>query len=123
MDAATRAVRLNPMRLLFICTQNLLRSPTAERIFSGRPGLDVASAGMAQDAMKLVSAEAIEWAEMIFVMEEWHRELLRRQFRRHLRDKQLICLGIPDRYQYMDPQLVELLELKVAPYLSKGVKV
>lgn len=123
MDAATRAVRLNPMRLLFICTQNLLRSPTAERIFSGRPGLDVASAGMAQDAMKVVSAEAIEWAEMIFVMEEWHRELLRRQFRRHLERKRLICLGIPDRYQYMDPQLVELLELKVAPYLSKGVKV
>lgn len=123
MDAATRAVRLNEMRLLFICTQNLLRSPTAERIFSARPGLEVASAGMAPDAVKLVSGEAIEWAEMIFVMEEWHQELLQRRFRRHLEQKHLVCLGIPDRYEYMDPQLVELLELRVAPYLSKGVKV
>ena len=109
------------MRLLFICTQNLLRSPTAERIFSARPEHEVASAGMAPDAVKLVSADVIEWAEMIFVMEDWHQELLQRRFGRHLEQKHLICLGIPDRYEYMDTELVELLQRKVTPYLSKGV--
>jgi len=119
MDAATGVVRLSAMRLLFVCTQNLLRSPTAERIFSGRPGLEVASAGIAPDAVKLVSADAIQWADTIFVMEEWHRELLQRRFRRHLGQKQLICLGIPDRYEYMDAELVERLEAEVTPHLMR----
>lgn len=120
MDAAPRTVWLIPVRVLFICSQNRLRSPTAERIFSARPGLQVASAGTEQSAVKVVSAETIGWADMIFVMEDWHRDLLDRQFRRHVERKRVVCLGIPDRYEYMDPELVQLLELKVAPYLSKG---
>ena len=66
--------------------------------------------------MKVVSAEAIEWADMIFVMEDGHRDVLDRQFRRHVEHKRVVCLGIPDRYEYMDPELVALLELKVTPY-------
>jgi len=119
MDAAPRTVRLTPVRVLFICSQNRLRSPTAERMFSGRAGLEVASAGMEQSAVNVVSAEAIERADMIFVMEDWHRDLLDRQFRRHVEHKRVVCLGIPDRFPYMDPELVELLELRLAPYLSR----
>jgi predicted protein tyrosine phosphatase len=37
-------------RVLFICSQNELRSPTAERVFSGRRDLEVASAGLNHDA-------------------------------------------------------------------------
>lgn len=122
MDAAPRAVRLTLVRVLFICSQNRLRSPTAERMFSGRAGLEVASAGMEQSAVNVVSAEAIERADMIFVMEDWHRDELERRFRHVLEDKRVVCLGIPDRYPYMDPELVELLERKLAPYLSTGAK-
>ena len=108
--------------MLFLCSQNRLRSPTAERLFSGRSGIEAASAGMDPDAVKVVSAEAIQWADVIFVMEDWHRDLLERRFKRHVEHKRVVCLGIPDRYPYMDPELVELLEMKLAPYLSIGVK-
>jgi hypothetical protein len=32
--------------LLFLCARNHLRSPTAERVFAGRPGVETASASL-----------------------------------------------------------------------------
>ena len=103
--------------MLFICTQNLLRSPTAERIFSDRVGLEVASAGVAADAVNPVSAELVQWADLIFVMEKRHRDVLFRRFRRPLQDKRVVCLDIPDEFDFMDPVLVRLLEAKAGPLL------
>lgn len=66
--------------MLFICSQNRLRSPTAERLFSNRPGFEVASAGLNPDAETPVCSELLEWADIIFVMERTHRsESQRRQ--------------------------------------------
>lgn len=42
---------------------------------------------------------------------------LSKKFSQHLRNKRVICLAIPDKYDYMEPALVRLLEVKVAPYL------
>lgn len=103
--------------LLFICSQNKLRSPTAEAVFSGRAGIDVDSAGLNNDAVVPLSPEQVEWADLIFVMEKAHREKLNRKFKRHLNRQRVVVLGIPDNYRYMDPVLVELLETKVASYL------
>jgi len=52
--------RAGPLRVLFICSRNLKRSPTAEQIFSGRDGVETASAGLAPDADEVVSAEIFE---------------------------------------------------------------
>jgi predicted protein tyrosine phosphatase len=103
--------------VLFVCTRNLLRSPTAERIFSGREGLETASAGVAPDAVNPVSGELVQWADLIFVMEEWHQSELARRFRPHLKNKRVICLDIPDEFHFMDPVLVRLLEAKASPFL------
>ncbi len=103
--------------LLFICSQNKLRSPTAEAVFSGRAGIDVDSAGLNNDAVVPLSPEQVEWADLIFVMEKAHREKLNRKFKRHLNRQRVVVLGIPDNYRYMDSVLVELLETKVASYL------
>ena len=62
-------------RVLFICSQNRLRSPTAEQVFSNRPGFEVASAGVNPEAAALVSPELLEWADVIFVMERARRWL------------------------------------------------
>jgi predicted protein tyrosine phosphatase len=102
---------------LFICSRNRLRSPTAEAVFSGRPGLNVLSAGTAPDAEVAVSADLIEWADLIFVMEAAHRRRLNERFGSLLKDKRIVVLGIPDRCAFMDPELVRLLEQKVEPYL------
>jgi predicted protein tyrosine phosphatase len=103
-------------RVLFVCTQNRLRSPTAEQVFADRPGFEVASAGLDASAETPVSAELLEWADVIFVMEKTHRNKLSKRFRACLKNKRVICLDIPDQFGYMDPMLVCLLEAKVGPF-------
>ena len=105
-------------KLLFVCSQNRLRSPTAEQVFASRAGLEVASAGLNHGADVPLSSELIEWADLIFVMEKTHRNKLSKQFKAHLKNKRLICLDIPDEYDYMEPALVELLERKVGRILG-----
>lgn len=106
------------MKLLFICSRNRLRSPTAEAVFAEYEGLEVESAGLERDAESLVESEAIEWADIIFVMEKTHRRQLAKQFQPWLKNKRVVCLNIPDHYEYMDPALVELLKKKVLPLLG-----
>jgi predicted protein tyrosine phosphatase len=104
-------------RVLFICSRNKLRSPTAEQVFSGRPDMEVASAGLNADSEVPCTAELVEWADIIFVMEKAHRTRLAARFRRNLSHARVICLDIPDRYGFMQPELVQLLHLKVARHL------
>ncbi|WP_284620732.1 low molecular weight protein tyrosine phosphatase family protein [Aquabacterium humicola] len=110
-------------RVLFVCSQNRLRSPTAEQVFSGRPGMECASAGTNNDADNPLTSELVEWADVIFVMEKAHRNKLTAKFKRHLHNKRVICLDIPDEYEYMDPMLVQLLKVKVLrffPHVPPG---
>lgn len=103
--------------VLFVCTQNRLRSPTAEQVFADWPGIETASAGLGNGANTPVSAELLAWSDLIFVMEKAHRNRLSKRFGAHLKGKRLICLGIPDDYDFMDPALVALLRRKVTPFL------
>jgi predicted protein tyrosine phosphatase len=103
--------------VLFVCSQNKLRSPTAEQVFAGRPDIEVSSAGTNNDAENPLSQEQVEWADIIFVMERAHRAKVQKKYRSSLRNKRLICLGIPDDYAFMDPALIELLEAKVPQFL------
>ncbi|AOJ31514.1 low molecular weight protein tyrosine phosphatase family protein [Burkholderia metallica] len=104
-------------RALFICSRNRLRSPTAEAVFAAWPDVEADSAGLAPDADTRVSAEQLDWADVVFVMERAHKARLAAQFGAQLRHKKIVCLDIPDRYTYMQPELVTLLERKVGPYL------
>lgn len=103
--------------VLFVCSQNKLRSPTAEQVFASHPGIECASAGLNHDAENPLTAELLEWAEIIFVMEKAQRAKLTSRFKRYLRDQRIICLNIPDNYDYMAPDLIALLEAKVTPHL------
>ena len=104
-------------KILFICSKNKLRSPTAEIIFSEYEALETDSAGLNKGAENLLSHEALEWADIIFVMEKKHRHKLSQKFQPYLKNKKIICLDIPDKYDYMQPELVVLLNKKVFPYL------
>jgi predicted protein tyrosine phosphatase len=105
------------MHVLFICSQNRLRSPTAEQLFSSWEGVQVASAGLNNDAENPVSPELLEWAQLIFVMEKAHHNKLGKKFRPYLHGKRIVCLDIPDEYDYMDPGLIALLNAKVSRHL------
>jgi predicted protein tyrosine phosphatase len=106
-------------RILFICGKNKWRSPTAEQVFAEYPGLECASAGLSHESEVQVSVELIEWADLIFVMEKEHKSKLAAGFQSHLSGKRVICLGIKDKYQLMDPALVKLLKAKVTPHLPE----
>ena len=97
------------MRLLFVCGRNRRRSPTAEEVFGAVPGVEVCSAGVSPEADNPLTDELIEWAEIIFVMEAKQRTKLSRMFSARLKGKRVVCLGIPDNYEYMDSKLVRLL--------------
>lgn len=104
-------------RALFICSQNRLRSPTAEQVFSSWPGVETDSAGLGGDASVPLSPEQIAWATIVFVMEKAHRRRLGERFRAHLNGKKVVCLDIPDNYSYMQPELVAILEAKAGKFL------
>ena len=105
------------LNVLFICSQNRLRSPTAERYFADWPGVKTASAGISNDAYIPVSLELLQWAELIVVMEPIHRNKLMARFGSKLADKRVVCLDISDAYQYMEPALIKLLDERVRQYL------
>lgn len=104
--------------ILFICGANKLRSPTAEQVFSRYPNIETDSAGLNAEADQRVSPEQIEWADIIFVMEKSHRVKLAKQFQKHLNGKRVISLDIPDKFTFMQAELVVLLERKVGPLLK-----
>jgi predicted protein tyrosine phosphatase len=104
-------------RILFLCSRNRLRSPTAERVFADYPGIEATSAGLAPDAEERLTPEHLDGVDLIFVMEPAHRSKLTRDFGRYLRGARIICLDIPDRYVYMQPELVDLLRQRVTPHL------
>ncbi|MBL0373892.1 low molecular weight protein tyrosine phosphatase family protein [Rhizobium sp. KVB221] len=103
--------------ILFVCSQNKLRSPTAEQVFSEYPGLEVLSAGTNNDAVTPLDAETVSWADIIFVMEKSHLNKVRTKFRSSLNGTRVICLNIPDDYEFMDPDLIRLLQAKVPRFL------
>jgi predicted protein tyrosine phosphatase len=108
-----------PMKnVLFVCGRNRWRSPTAEQIFSTYPGVEVESAGTSPDADNPLTPDLVEWADIIFVMENMHRRKLSAQFRSSLKQARVICLNIPDRFAFMDPELVRLLTTKITPHLK-----
>lgn len=103
--------------LLFLCSQNKLRSPTAEAIFAELPGIEVESAGLNNDAEVPLSDELVEWADVILVMEKAHRDRLSRKFSHVLGGKRVTVLNIPDDYGFMDEELVRLLKSRCQPHL------
>lgn len=105
----TTAVR----NVLFICSRNQWRSPTAEQLWRRHPLISARSAGTSPNARHTVTVDDVEWADVILVMEEKHKSRLVAGFARMLDNKPIHVLDIPDEYKYMDPELVEELERSV----------
>tara|TARA_R110000796_G_scaffold244613_2_gene367831 strand:+ start:713 stop:1096 length:384 start_codon:yes stop_codon:yes gene_type:complete len=105
------------LNLLFICSANRLRSPTAERIFSAYPGVQAIGAGTSSSAKTPVSWRLIEWADIVLVMEKSHRDEVAKTYGDLLKGKRLVCLDIPDHYELMQPELITLLKERVPEYV------
>ncbi|QIL74821.1 low molecular weight protein tyrosine phosphatase family protein [Hymenobacter sp. HDW8] len=105
-------------QLLFICSQNRWRSLTAERLFDDHAHYEARSAGTEPGARVRVTAGHLGWADIIFVMERRHTDRLRAKFAPQLDGKPIICLRIPDDYQFQDPALQQLLRERLQPFLA-----
>ncbi|MEL6614280.1 MAG: phosphotyrosine protein phosphatase [Bacteroidota bacterium] len=105
------------MRVLFVCSRNRLRSPTAERVAAEMDGIKALSAGTAPDADCRVSLDLVEWADRIVCMESRHTRALSQDFGAHLADTPVTTLGIPDDYAFMDSALVGLLRQRLPSVL------
>jgi len=106
------------LKILFICSRNRWRSLTAEKIFDGINGIQARSAGTEPSARIRVTAGHLSWADLIFVMEKKHLRRLQEKFPEAVAGKKIICLHIADDYEFMQPELVDLLEAGVMPHLS-----
>jgi len=108
------------VKVLFVCTYNRMRSPTAEMLYRGRSDLEVRSAGVAPDAIVPVTEELLQWAETVFAMDAGHRLYLQTHFFSTWGGaKRIECLDIPDLFHYMNPELVRILTEKLRPYLGE----
>ena len=105
------------MKLLFLCSQNKRRSLTAEKLFDGYNGCEARSAGTESNSRVKVTAGLIGWADVIFCMEKKHVRRIREKYAEELRSKRVICLNIPDEYEYMDEELQEVLVSCVEGYM------
>jgi predicted protein tyrosine phosphatase len=104
-------------KLLFVCSRNKFRSLTAEKLLANSPHCQVRSAGTQPDARIVVTEGHLGWADIIFCMEKSHLNRLRRKFPEALQGKRVVCLHIPDNYEFMHPDLIDELRAKLAPYV------
>lgn len=105
-------------RVLFVCHHNQVRSATAEQVYRGRADLEVRSAGVAEYAAVPLTGELFEWADVVFVFSKRQQRIVEARFGDRSDRKRLVCLRLPDRFEYKSPKLISKLTGKLRPYLG-----
>lgn len=109
--------------ILFVCSANKQRSKTADDYFSAKYShLHFDSAGTNlkichKEGTTPITEEMVEWADVIYVMEKRHKDLINK----HTSDnysKKIKVLNIPDRFKYYQKELIVILEDKLDEILS-----
>jgi predicted protein tyrosine phosphatase len=108
------------VNVLFVCSRNQWRSPTAERVFKRHPLMATRSAGTSPNARRTIREDDLRWADVVMVMEHKHRDRIAAAFPRLAEHLLIHVLDIPDDYREMDPELVELLEVIVPNLLLQA---
>ena len=109
------------LKLLFVCTVNRMRSATAQKIYENDDRFEVKSAGTDKSANTVVSHDILNWADSIIVMEKHHRNFIRQNFSDIYKTKKIVCLYIPDDYDYMQTELISILKNKVEDVYKRGL--
>jgi predicted protein tyrosine phosphatase len=107
-------------RILFVCTANVDRSPTAEDLYGGDERYEVRSAGVADFATVPLTQDLLLWADRVFVMnerEDQHRTRIRVKFP-HAHPRVIVDLDIEDRWPRGDPELKARILRRLRPYLG-----
>jgi predicted protein tyrosine phosphatase len=114
-------MHIEKKKLLFVCTINRMRSATAQKIFETDSRFEVQSAGTDQSASTVLTQDHLHWADTVIVMEKHHRAHIRKHFPDVYAKKKIVCLYLPDDYEYMDPMLISILKEKVEDLNQRGL--
>jgi predicted protein tyrosine phosphatase len=98
--------------ILVVCGKNKKRSKTAEHIFRHDQRFEIRSAGVSPKSEHVINATDLHWADLVLVMETDHRNRIWENFGRDL-ECSIEVLFVPDEYEFMDEELVNLLEEKM----------
>lgn len=102
----------NRPNILAVCGRNKKRSRTAEHLFINDPRFNIRSAGLSPKSDRKISENDIQWADLILVMESEQRNKIRDLYK-HLYVSSIIILDIPDEYEFMNEELIEMLTDKI----------
>jgi predicted protein tyrosine phosphatase len=111
-----------PIKILFVCTANRMRSRTAEELYRGDKRFRVKSAGTSIFAQVIINENLVDWADRIVVMEHHHEEKIRRKFADRSDRLKIHSLGIPDIYYFMDPTLASLIKERFEKLYDSEIK-
>lgn len=105
-------------KILFICTGNRDRGPTAKALCVQYPNLEARAAGTSKYAITPLTEVMVRETDVLAVMEQGHAEHIREHYAEAAEGKPLHCLDIPDEFQSMEPALVRLLQERLKPILE-----
>jgi predicted protein tyrosine phosphatase len=108
------------LKILFVCSMNQWRSPTAEKIYSNKPLIIARSCGTNRNARRQVTSGDLQWADIVFVMEQKHKQRLVSEYPGEMQFKELHVLDIQDNYKFMDPELIDEIIASVDPILTQN---
>jgi len=94
--------------ILVVCGRNKKRSRTAEYIFKNDPRFQIRSVGLSPKSERKISEQDLRWADLVFVMETEQRAKIR-QLYVHVDLPSIEVLHIPDEYEFMDEELIDML--------------
>jgi predicted protein tyrosine phosphatase len=108
-------IKIALSNLLFICSKNQWRSPTAEALFKDHHLHQARSAGTSDKARIKVNQKLLDWADVIFLMERRHGDIVKQHF--SLAGQELVVLDIEDHYRFGDEELVSILKQALVDFL------
>ena len=105
------------IKVLFVCTGNSDRSPTAEELVNKVKGIEAKSAGTSSSARMQISKKLIDWADYILLMQDLHKEYIKERWSES--ENKIKVLNIEDKYSRNSPELIVLLKEKIAKFFPE----
>ncbi len=103
--------------LLVVCGRNKRRSRTAEYLYKNDSRIRIKSAGLSAQSEVVINSKLVEWADLIIVMDNSQKTRIQDQFRT-LNVPRIENINIADEYEYLDPELIELLKSRIENILA-----